>query len=155
MQGSRVGDVAGAVDMSPRNPDRTCRKNIKRADAKEEMWLRKGTGTIEAKRSITRLSTYLHFNFPNRCRVRGVWWLCWRWRWRCLSLVFVSCVGWCDMAGESGVYVHRPPYLLATDRSSTYTQIISFFLPFCTSGPGEPVFAENETRKGRNHGEFY
>ena len=58
-----VGGVAGVVDASPRNTDGTCQKNIEREDAKEEMWLRKGTGTIEAKISITRLSTYLHFHF--------------------------------------------------------------------------------------------
>ena len=58
------------------------------------------------------------------------------------------------MAGEFGVHVHRPPYLLATVRSSTSTQRIPFFLTLCTSGEAEPAFAETETRKGRNHQEL-
>ena len=59
------------------------------------------------------------------------------------------------VAGEFGVHVHKPPYLLATDRSSTSTQRISFFLPFCTSGEAEVAFAESEIRKGRNHEELH
>ena len=41
--------VSGAVDALSRNTGPDLSEKTSRVDAKEEMWLRKGTGTVEAK----------------------------------------------------------------------------------------------------------